>query len=122
MAVVRYDPSYTGLRGFLLSAEARELCAQAAEWGAEYARAIAPVGAPPDDRHPGAYRDSIHVAQTGELGGRNQDRVRVDVVADVPYAAVLEVQAGHGTLGLTADAINEAEGGARAAARRVAGR
>jgi hypothetical protein len=122
MAVVRYDPSFTGLRGWLVGAEARELCTQAAEWGAEYARAIAPVGHPPDDVHPGAYRDSIHVAQPAEPGGRNADRVRVDVVADVPYAAVLEVQAGHGTLGLTADAINEAEGGARAAARRVSRR
>lgn len=122
MAIVRYDPSYTGLRGFLVSAEARELCTQAAEWGADFARAIAPEGEPPDDRHPGAYRDSIHVADSGELGGKNGDRVRVDIVADVPYAAVLEVQAGHGTLGATADAINTAEGGARAAARGVARR
>ncbi|GAA0632179.1 hypothetical protein GCM10010174_61480 [Kutzneria viridogrisea] len=104
MAAIPYLPNFTGLRGWLVGDEARALCTEAAEAGVEYARAIAPVGTPPDDRHPGAYRDSIRVVQAG-LGGRNRDRVQVDIVADVVYAAALEVQRGHHTLSLTADML-----------------
>lgn len=107
-APIDYRPSFTGLRGWFIGDEARALCTEAAEWGAQYARSIAPVGRPPEDRHPGAYRDSIRVVQAG-LGGPRHDRVRVDIVADVPYAAFLEVQAGHHTLATTVDAIQGTE-------------
>lgn len=107
MARILYQPSYTGLRDWLTGPEARALCTLAAEYGVEYAQSIAPVGQPPDDAHPGLYRDSIHVVQAG-LGGRKRDRVQVDVVADVPYAAVVEVQAGHHVLAQTAAAVQKA--------------
>ena len=103
MAVEHYDPDFNGLRGWLIGDEARALCTEAAEAAAQFARSIAPVGHE-NDPHPGAYRDSIHVQQAG-LGGPKEDRVRVDVVADVPYAAVVEVQDGHHTLAKALDAI-----------------
>jgi hypothetical protein len=107
MAKIEYQPSFTGLRGWLVGDEARTLCTLAAEYGVEYARSIAPVGQPPDDGHPGLYRDSIHVVQAG-LGGLRRDRVQVDVVADVGYAAVVEVQAKYHVLAQTATAIEKA--------------
>jgi len=109
-ARIEYERSRSGLRSWFTGPEARALCTHVAEQGAQFARALAPTGKPPDDRHPGLYRNSIRVVQAG-LGGRKGDRVRVDILAAVPYAAYLEVQApsgdGHGyrVLGRTLDEI-----------------
>lgn len=110
---VTYVPSYTGLRAWFVGPEARALCTHVAEQGAQIARALAPTGKPPDDRHPGRYRASIRAVQAG-TGGRKNDRCRVDILAAVPYAAFLELQApsgdGHGyrVLGRTLDEIRRA--------------
>lgn len=101
---IDYVRSRDGLRDWFVGVEARGLCTEAAEWAADYARSIAPVGKPPDDRHPGAYRDSISVVQAGIRRGKI-DRAEVHVVAEVPYAAALELQMGHGTLGKTIEAL-----------------
>lgn len=51
--------------------------------------ATAPVGIPPDDKHPGLYRDSFHVLSTRQ-GGRRRDRAVVTVINPVPYARWVE--------------------------------
>lgn len=113
MERIQYVASRTGLRAWFTGPEARGLCMAAAEQGAQIARALAPTGKPPDDKHPGLYRNSIRVVQAG-LGGSRHDRCRVDILAAVPYAAYLEVQAptgdGHGyrVLGRTLDEIRRA--------------
>lgn len=106
MSRIQYQPDYTGLRDFLVSGELRDICTAQAGLGVEFAKSIAPVGNPEHDRHAGTYRDSIHLEQAG-VGGLKRDRVQVDVVADAKanpddhasYAATLEVQKGHHTLG-----------------------
>lgn len=101
MAQYRYQPDYKGLHPWLLSGEAHALCVRAAEEVAVYARSIAPVGSPPDDEHPGRYRDSIHVDTTPRVipaRGRFAARTCAAVVADVEWAATVEVQYGYHTL------------------------
>lgn len=56
--------------------------------------ATAPVGTPPDDKHPGLYRDSFEVRSTRE-GGRRHDRAVVTVINVAPYARWVEY--GNGT-------------------------
>lgn len=60
---------------------------QAAEAAASRAQAGAPVAS-------GAYRDSIHVEED------HTDRLVVRVVADVPYAMIVEANAGNMTRAL----------------------
>jgi hypothetical protein len=111
-----YKPDRIGMDPWFVSVEARILCRRAAESAVTFARSIAPVGQPPDDQHPGRYRDSIHIDPRVYLvpkRGRFSARVAVRVVADArgdgdtSYAAVLEVQRGHHTLKRAAEHIND---------------
>jgi hypothetical protein len=108
-----YRATWGGMRGWFTGPEARALCTHVAEQGAAIARGLAPTGKPPDDKHPGRYRDSIHVVQAG-LGGPKHDRVRVDILAAVPYARAVETRArgedgpGYKVLGRTLDQLRKA--------------
>jgi hypothetical protein len=108
-----YRATWGGMRAWFTGPEARALCTHVAEQGADIARGLAPTGTPPDDKHPGRYRDSIRVVQAG-LGGLKHDRVRVDILADVPYAVAVERRAhvgdgrGYKVLGRTLDELRGA--------------
>lgn len=79
-----YKPDRKGIGAYLrTSPELRQLLHDAAEHGANAARAAAPVDS-------GAYRDSIHVEDVGI----DRDRQAARVVADVRYAADVEFRAG----------------------------
>lgn len=103
-----YKPDYRGLNPWFLGPEAHALCVQAAEEAAAHARSIAPVGHQIGDDHPGRYRDSIHVDATPRTipaRGRFAARTSAAVVADVVYAAAVEVQYGHHTLKRAAEHV-----------------
>lgn len=75
-----YKPERAGLREYLRqSRELNAVLRDAAEIGAQAARAAAPVDS-------GAYRDSIRV----DDAGIDNDRQAVRVVADIRYAADVE--------------------------------
>jgi hypothetical protein len=116
MAQYRYVPDYNGLNPWLVGPEARALCTAAAEEAAVFARSIAPVGTPPDDEHPGRYRDSIHVDATPAVipaRGRFAARAAVAVVAEAPYSTVIEVQRGHHVLKRAAEHVTSPKRGRR---------
>lgn len=109
MVRYKYQPDYRGLNGWLLGPEAHTLCVRAAEEAAVYARSIAPVGDQIGDDHPGRYRESIHVDTTPGIipaRGRFAARTSAAVVAEVVYAAAVEVQYGHHTLKRAAQHIS----------------
>lgn len=116
MARYTYRPDHRGLNPWLLSGEAHALCVRAAGQAVVYAKSVAPVGSPPDDEHPGAYRDSIHVDPTPRVipaRGRFAARTSATVVADVAYAAVIEVQRGHHVLRRAAEHVGSPKPGRR---------
>ena len=86
---MRYVPDHHGLGEVLLSPEMYAALEAAGERAANFARANAPVGQPPDDPHPGRYRASIRVERATSFKGK---RAAVHVIADVPYAQRLETQ------------------------------
>jgi hypothetical protein len=99
-----YKPDRQGMGLYLrTSPELAHLLMEAAEHGANAARAAAPVDS-------GAYRDSIRAEDAGiDSRGRNA-RMATRVVADVPYAADVEFRSGS-QRPLQA-AVNAIEGGA----------
>ena len=116
MVRYRYVPDRTGMDPWFVSPEAHALCLLGAEEAAAYAKTIAPVGQPPDDKHPGFYRDSIHVDRTPRIiprRGRFSARTSAAVVADAPYSAVIEVQRGHRVLQRAAARVNTPKPGRR---------
>lgn len=84
---MRYRMDYRGTRNDVLrDPGVAAHVQQRAQQGAEAARAIAPVGTPPKDPHPGLYRSSITVRGRSRMG----DRYGVILTATVPYAQRLE--------------------------------
>lgn len=81
MARTKIRMNSSGMRAFLRSAAVGSALRPPAERIASAARASAPV-------ETGAYRDSIHVESA------TTDRVVARVVADVPYARVVEARTG----------------------------
>lgn len=92
-----------GLEAWLKGPEAELVARMKAQEVAEIARAIAPVGQPPEDVHPGLYRSSIEVGPPMVTG----DRVGVPVIAAVPYAAKVEHTYGYHTLETAAALAND---------------
>jgi hypothetical protein len=76
---------HAGMRAMLKSAAIEAVLSRAANNIAGFARSIAPVGSPPDDEHPGLYRDSFSVEPHSR-----PDRAEVDVINSAPYAAFIE--------------------------------
>lgn len=69
------------------SPELQAAMLKAAEDGVQAIRPHLPIGTPPDDTHPGRYRESLHA----EIGtGPKEDRVGARIVAGAPYAAAIE--------------------------------
>lgn len=77
----RYDDFGELLRG----AEMKAYLEQKAEDVAKAARQLAPVGTPPEDTHPGLYRDSFEVDS-----GLEPSRAFGRVTNTAPYAAAVE--------------------------------
>lgn len=69
------------------SPELRRVMLEAAQDGADKIRPHMPIGKPPDDKHPGQYRELLHAA---EGDGAKGDRVGARIVAGAPYSAALE--------------------------------
>lgn len=86
MQIDRWD--YAGMADLLAtSPDLQDAMLRVAEDGAEIIRPYAPVGEPPDDTHPGNYRDLIHATPgKGPLG----DRVGARIVAGADYSAAHE--------------------------------
>jgi HK97 gp10 family phage protein len=84
-----FKSSYTGIgemiRSDFMIAEMR----RRAESIATRARIIAPVGTPPDDKHPGEYKASFRVSTT-KYGGDKGDRAQAKVTNDSPHAFYVE--------------------------------
>lgn len=90
-----YRPYPGALAALADSSEVGELTLHAAERGAGYGRAIAPVLT-------GAYRDSLSASSTRvRVGGRLVAAARIE--ADVPYAGQVEER--YDVLGQVADHI-----------------
>lgn len=87
--MVRYQKSYSGLGELMNSPEMAEVMRQVAEKGKAYAEGIAPVGIPPEDEHPGNYRDSFEV-NVQSHGGLRGDRAAAQIINTSDYAAALE--------------------------------
>lgn len=85
---MKFEIDEEGFGEFLRSSpELQAAMLAAAEDGVSAMRPHLPVGTPPDDTHPGKYRDSLH-AEVGT--GPKEDRVGARIVADVDYAAAIE--------------------------------
>lgn len=89
-----FNASYSGIGELLRSDEMLAEMERRGKKMLELARAIAPVGTPPDDKHPGAYRDSLKLALS-KRGGAKRDRAEVQLIADVPYAFQVEYGTGN---------------------------
>lgn len=76
-----------------------------AELAVAFAKSIAPVGTPPDDEHPGRYRDSLEV--TGPHVQR--DRIDFRLGSAEPYATAVE--ANHHTVLSAVAAFSDPHGG-----------
>lgn len=106
----KYTADKSGLRQLLKSSEMAQLVRDAAEVGADAARAAAPRGT-------GELGNSIHVEAAGSSGGPKGDRVEARVVADAPHAAA--VQFGNARvkarpyLNAAIDAVHSPKGGRR---------
>ena len=87
-----FQASYKGIGELLRSDEMLAEMERRGKKMLELARAIAPVGTPPDDKHPGAYKESLKL-ELSKRGGARRDRAEVQLIADVPYAFQIE----HGT-------------------------
>jgi hypothetical protein len=98
---VRYDPNYTGLDAILIGPGMYAALEAAGQRAADWARANAPVGSPPDP-HPGRYKASIRVVRATSFRGK---RAAVHVVADAPYADQVETK--HHVLSRALDAAKE---------------
>lgn len=85
---MQFQLDQEGLGAFLrTSPDLQAAMLKAAEDGVETMRPLMPVGTPPDDKHPGLYRESLHA----EIGtGPKEDRVGARIVAGAPYAAAIE--------------------------------
>lgn len=89
MAGIRYKASYAGTSALMNGPEMQEMLRGIAEKGKTYAESIAPVGVPPEDRHPGEYKTSFEV-QVRSHGGVHGDRAEAKIVNTAVYAAALE--------------------------------
>jgi hypothetical protein len=83
--VAEYVTDHMGMRAMLKSPGIEAALFRVGESVASHARSIAPVGSPPDDMHPGLYRDSFSVRAENRA-----DRAQVMVVNSAPYAALIE--------------------------------
>ena len=83
MASTKVKLNSRGIEQLLKGSAAEKACKPEAEKAAERAKASAPVAS-------GAYRDSIHVEEVD-----HPTRTVWQVVADVPYAMVVEADTGN---------------------------
>lgn len=101
MAGVRYVPNRANLGEMLRSDFMRAAMEARAQRIKSFAEALAPVGDPATDPHPGLFRSSFHVTSTNR-GGPNRDRAEATVTNDAPYAQWVEFgtsrKRGHHTL------------------------
>lgn len=105
-----FTASYRGIGEMLRSAEMEAEMRRRAEQAMTFAVAIAPVGDPRKDRHPGRYKASFRVQST-RRGGVRHDRASATLVNDAPEAAMVEYGnrnvAQHRVLGKAIDAMRD---------------
>lgn len=89
MANARFNASYRGIGELLRSPELEAEMRSRADKIKDRAELIAPVGKPPDDKHPGRYKASFNVS-TSRRGGDKQDRAEARVTNDAPEAFYVE--------------------------------
>lgn len=89
MADASFNASYRGIGEMIRSIEMEAEMVRRAEKIKARAEAIAPVGKPPDDKHPGRYKASFHVSST-KRGGVHHDRAEATVTNDSPEAFYVE--------------------------------
>lgn len=90
----RFTMSRSGVGELLRSEMVEAEMVRRAELVKAAAEAIAPVGEPPDDKHPGFYKESFEVTSTSS-GGVRRDRAVATVRNTAPYARWVEY--GNGT-------------------------
>jgi hypothetical protein len=88
--MARYVRDDKGFDLLAISSEVHGFAHEVGEFYADVLRSIAPVGTPPQDKHPGLYKASIET-DTEIVHLPYGPRWAADIVAPVPYATVLEV-------------------------------
>ncbi len=76
-----------------------------AELALAFAKSIAPVGTPPEDEHPGQFRDSLEVRGPYLQG----DRLGYELGSDVEYGKAVEAR--HHVIRATVAAFGDPRGG-----------
>lgn len=84
-----YNPDHTGMAEFLQSGMMQRMVGEVADKIRDRAMAMAPVGNPIDDEHPGRYKASFHVLVHAR-GGATGDRAEAIVYNDSPEAIWVE--------------------------------
>jgi hypothetical protein len=87
-----YTPSEIGMREFLNSEILMRVVDRVGEGIMVRAIAMAPVGDPSEDEHPGRYKASFRM-RSHRFGGATNDRVEAIVYNDSPEA--VQVEFGH---------------------------
>lgn len=84
-----YTPDQIGMAEFLNSPGMMRLVEHYADKIRDRAEAMAPIGEPWEDDHPGRYKASFHV-RSHRLGGATSDRAEAIVYNDSPEAVFVE--------------------------------
>lgn len=84
-----FTPNHSGVGEMLRADFMQEAMRLNAEEIRVKAEAIAPVGHPPDSKHPGRYKASFHV-RVHARGGATNDRAEAVVYNDSPEALYVE--------------------------------
>jgi hypothetical protein len=85
----RFNPDHAGVGEMLRADFMQNAMRMVADQILVRAEAIAPVGHPPGDKHPGRYKASFHV-RVHARGGATHDRAEAVVYNDSPEALYVE--------------------------------
>lgn len=85
-----FKPNRAGIGAMLRGPELQGLMREKAEKIAAAARSMAPVGKPPEDKHPGMYRDSFEVSSGVTTDVQGNQRAYGRVTNTAPHAAAVE--------------------------------
>jgi hypothetical protein len=87
--MVRYEADFAGLGELLRGGEMQSAMREVAGDIMERAEALAPVGHPPQDKHPGMYKAGFSLSVSGH-GGPLQDRAEGRVTNDAEDVLLVE--------------------------------
>lgn len=86
---VSYDMNRAGVRAYLLSPTVSRVAQDVAKDAKTYAESIAPVGTPPDDKHPGEYASRFRVFPSSVVVD-GEPRVSAKLANTSGHAAAVE--------------------------------